>query len=45
MEKFFEDYTADEVIDAVGKIKRLEIRRKEFKILKEKLEKQNWESQ
>ena len=39
MEKFFEDYTADEVIDAVGKIKRLEIRRKEFKILKEKLEK------
>lgn len=39
MEKFFEDYTADEVIDAVGKIKRLEVRRKEFKILKEKLEK------
>lgn len=39
MKEFFENYTADEVIEAVGKIKRLEIRRKEFKELKEKLEK------
>lgn len=38
MKKFFENYSADEVTEAVGKIKRLEIRRKRFEQLKEKLE-------
>ena len=38
MNKFFEGYSSDEVEEVKGKIKRLETRRKEFKILKEKLE-------
>lgn len=35
----FSGYTADEIESAKGKIKRNEIRRKEFQLLKEKLEK------
>ena len=38
MNKFLEGYSSDEVEEVKGKIKRLETRRKEFKILKEKLE-------
>lgn len=38
MENFFEGYSSDEVESAKGKIKLLEIRKKEFKILKGKLE-------
>lgn len=38
MENFFEGYSSDEVESAKGKIKLLEIRKKEFKILKRKLE-------
>ena len=39
MSKLFEEYSADEIDDAKGKIKRIEIRKKEFNLLKEKLEK------
>lgn len=38
MNKLFKGYTEDEIIEVKGKIKRLEVRRKEFKELKEKLE-------
>lgn len=38
MNKLFRGYSEDEVIEVRGKIKRLEVRRKEFKELKEKLE-------
>lgn len=38
MEKFLEIYSEDEIAEAEGKIKRLEIRRKKFDRLKEKLE-------
>lgn len=38
MNKLFRGYSEDEVIEVRGKIKRLEIRRKEFNELKEKLE-------
>lgn len=38
MENFFEGYSLDEVESAKGKIKLLEIRKKEFRILKGKLE-------
>ncbi len=38
MENFFEGYSSDEVESAKGKIKLLEIRKKEFRILKGKLE-------
>ncbi len=39
MKKIFEGYTTDEIESAKGKIKMLETRRKEFTLLKEKLEK------
>lgn len=39
MSKLFEEYSTDEIDDAKGKIKRIEIRKKEFNLLKEKLEK------
>lgn len=38
MDKFFEGYSSDEVEEAKGKITRLDTRRKEFRMLKEKLE-------
>ena len=40
MENFFEGYSSNEVESAKGKIKYIEKRRKEFKILKDKLEKE-----
>ena len=40
MENFFEGYSSDEVESAKGKIKHIETRRKEYKIVKEKLEKE-----
>ena len=39
MEESFIDYTSDEIESAKGKIKRIEVRKNEFKLLKEKLEK------
>lgn len=38
MNKLFKGYSDDEITEVKGKIKRLEVRRKEFKELKEKLE-------
>ena len=38
MNKLFKGYSEDEITEVKGKIKRLEVRRKEFKELKEKLE-------
>ena len=39
MSELFKEYSADEIDEANGKIKRIEIRKKEFNLLKEKLEK------
>ncbi len=38
MEDILTKYTADEVEEAKGKIKRIEVRKKEYRLLKEKLE-------
>ena len=38
MENILTNYTADEVEEAKGKIKRIEVRKKEYRLLKEKLE-------
>ena len=38
MENILTKYTADEVEEAKGKIKRIEVRKKEYRLLKEKLE-------
>lgn len=38
MDDIFKDYSADEIEEVKGKIKRIEIRKKEYKALKEKLE-------
>ena len=38
MEDILTKYTADEVDEAKGKIKRIEVRKKEYRLLKEKLE-------
>ena len=38
MDDIFKDYLADEIEEVKGKIKRIEIRKKEYKALKEKLE-------
>lgn len=38
MENILTKYTADEIDEAKGKIKRIEVRKKEYRLLKEKLE-------